>query len=418
MINKEKTEFKCSICNELDMSLIMDFGKVALAGAFLKPDSFDKEKKFPLRLFFCNNCFTVQVVDKIDPKILFQDYFYFSSSIKTLRDHFKEYASEISSRFLNISEATVVEFGCNDGVLLKPLADEGIKTVIGVDPAKNVISTIDDDRIKIIRDFFNEKSAEKIVRKFGKVDMIMANNVYAHIADIQGTTRAIKNTLKNNGVFVFEVHYLDKVVNEMHYDFIYHEHLFYYSLLSVTEHFKRYQMTIFDIKFIPIHGGSIRFYVCNSNSYRAKKITNAVKLLEKKEKKRGYNKFVNFQKFSKNVEKSKIKLITLLKNLKSKGFTVAGYGASGRANTIIQYCGITEDLVSYMIDDAPAKKGFFTPGSHLEIFPSSILLGKNPPDYVLVFAFSFFNEILKRNKDYINRGGRMILPIPDVKVYP
>ena len=225
------------------------------------------------------------MVDKIDPKILFQDYFYFSSSIKTLRDHFKEYASEISSRFLNISEATVVEFGCNDGVLLKPLADEGIKTVIGVDPAKNVISTIDDDRIKIIRDFFNEKSAEKIVRKFGKVDMIMANNVYAHIADIQGTTRAIKHS-KNNGVFVFEVHYLDKVVNEMHYDFIYHEHLFYYSLLSVTEHFKRYQMTIFDIKFIPIHGGSIRFYVCNSNSYRAKN-NKCSKTFGEKRKKKG-----------------------------------------------------------------------------------------------------------------------------------
>ena len=146
---KKKTEFTCTICNKLDMSLIMDFGEVALAGAFLKPENFAKEKKFPMRLCFCNNCFTVQVVDKVDPKIMFQDYFYFSSSIETLCNHFKEYAKEVTSRFLNPSESTVIEFGCNDGVLLKPLADEGIKNIIGVDPAKNVVSSINDDRIKI-----------------------------------------------------------------------------------------------------------------------------------------------------------------------------------------------------------------------------------------------------------------------------
>ena len=417
MLNK-KTEFICAICNKLDMSLIMDFGEVALAGAFLKPENFAKEKKFPMRLCFCNNCFTVQVVDKIDPKIMFQDYFYFSSSIETLCNHFKEYAKEVTSRFLNPSESTVIEFGCNDGVLLKPLADEGIKNIIGVDPAKNVVSSINDDRIKIKSNYFTEEVAREIVSEYGQVDMIMANNVYAHIADIQGTTQAIKNTLDDDGVFIFEVHYLDKVIKEMHYDFIYHEHLFYYSLLSATEHFKLYEMIIFDVKFIPIHGGSLRFYVCKKNSIHAQKVSDAVKLLAIEERKKGYDKFISFQKFSNEVFAAKEDLIDLLKKLKSQGFTIAGYGASGRANTIIQYCGITRDLVSYMIDDAPAKTGFYTPGSHLEIFPSSILSEKNAPDYVLVFAFSFFDEILKRNKDYINAGGRMILPIPKVKIYP
>ena len=415
---KKKTEFTCTICNKLDMSLIMDFGEVALAGAFLKPENFAKEKKFPMRLCFCNNCFTVQVVDKVDPKIMFQDYFYFSSSIETLCNHFKEYAKEVTSRFLNPSESTVIEFGCNDGVLLKPLADEGIKNIIGVDPAKNVVSSINDDRIKIKSNYFTEEVAREIVLEYGQVDMIMANNVYAHIVDIQGTTRAIKNSLNNNGVFIFEAHYLDKVVKEMHYDFIYHEHLFYYSLLSATEHFKLYEMIVFDVKFIPIHGGSLRFYVCKKDSIHAQKVTDAVKLLAIEERKKGYDKFINFEKFSNKVANAKKDLIDLLKKLKSEGCTIAGYGASGRANTIIQYCGITEDLISYMIDDAPAKTGFFTPGSHLEIFPSSILLSKNAPDYVLVFAFSFFEEILKRNKDYINAGGRMILPIPKVKIYP
>ena len=418
MHEKKETNFTCAICNELNISLVIDFGKVALAGAFLKPKNFKNEKKFPLRLCFCNNCFTVQVVDKIDPKILFQNYFYFSSSIRTLRDHFTDYAKEVTSRFLEPSKSTVVEFGCNDGVLLKPLANEGIKNIIGVDPAKNVVLKINDSRIKIINDYFTQKVAREIVSKYGHADMIIANNVYAHIPDIQSTTRNIYKTLNTNGVFIFEAHYLDKIIKEMHYDFIYHEHVFYFSLLSAIEHFKRYDMIIFDIKFIPIHGGSLRFYVCKKIGSYAQKVSNAVKLLEKEERRKGYDKFTSFLNFSNEVFSTKKDLVDLLKKLKSEGFTVAGYGASGRANTMLQYCGIDKNLISYMIDDAPAKTGFFTPGSHLEIFPRSILLEKNAPDYVLVFAFSFFEEILSRNKDYINAGGRMILPIPKVRIYP
>jgi methylation protein EvaC len=418
MINKKNTRFICAFCGESDMSLVMDFGKVALAGGFLKPENFASEKKFSMRVCFCNDCFAFQVVDIIEPDILFQDYFYFSSSIETLRNHFHDYAQEVTNRFLNPSEATVIEFGCNDGVLLKPLADQGIKNVIGVDPAKNVVSSIDDERIKIKNNYFTEELAKEIVLEYGQVDMIMANNVYAHIPDIQGTTRAIKNALSDNGVFVFEVHYLDKVIKEMQYDMIYHEHLFYYSLISAIEHFKRYDMVIFDVKLVPVHAGSLRFYVSKKKSSHALIVSDAVKMLVEEERMKGYDKYWSFQKFSNEVAATKKDLICLLKKLKSEGASVAGYGASGRANTMIQYCEITEDLVSYMIDDAPAKTGFFTPGSHLEIFPSSILLGNDAPDYVLVFAWSFFDEILKRNKNYIKAGGRMILPLPKVKIYP
>ena len=208
----------------------MDFGNVALAGGFLKTKEFKNEKKYPMRVCFCKECFAVQVVDIIEPDILFRDYFYFSSSIKTLSDHFVDYAKELTSRFLNPQEATVLEFGCNDGVLLYPLADQGIKKVIGVDPAKNIISSINDKRITIINNYFNEKVSREVVAKYGSVDLIMANNVFAHIPDIKGTTIAIKNALSDEGVFVFEVHYLGKIIDEMQYDMIYHEHLYYYSL--------------------------------------------------------------------------------------------------------------------------------------------------------------------------------------------
>ena len=418
MTNEKNLEFVCAFCKGTDLSLIMDFGEVALAGGFLKPEDFKDEQKFPMRVCFCNDCFAVQVVDIIAPDTLFQDYFYFSSSIETLRDHFHKYAKEVTSLLINPYEATILEFGCNDGVLLKPLADLGIKNLIGVDPAENVVSSINDNRVKIINNYFTEEVSQEIVSKFGQVDMIIANNVYAHIPDIQGTTRAVESALGKEGIFVFEVHYLGKVIEEMQYDMIYHEHLYYYSLLSAIEHFRRYNMVVFDLKLVPIHAGSLRLYVSKECSKHALKISDAVQLLAEKERAKGYDKFWSFQKFSNEVATTKTKLIKVLKKIKSEGKTIAGYGSSGRANTMIQYCEITEDLVSYMIDDAPAKIGFFTPGSHLEIFPSSILLGKNAPDYVLVFAWSFFDEILKRNKNYIKAGGRMILPLPQVKIYP
>jgi methylation protein EvaC len=398
------------------MKKIMDFGKVALAGAFFKVKKFSNEKKYPMRVFFCKDCYAVQLVDIINPNLLFRDYFYFSSSIKTLRDHFINYAKEVTKRFLKPDKATVLEIGCNDGVLLRPLVKQGIKKVIGVDPAKNVITRINDKRITIINNFFTKKVAKDIVTQFGSVDLIMANNVFAHISDIRTTTDSIKYALSDEGVFVFEVHYLGKVIEEIQYDMIYHEHLYYYSLLSAIEHFKKYNMIVFDIKHVSIHGGSIRFYVAKKESNRAKVISENVKLLKKHEKLKMYNKPKVFKLFSKKVDKTKVSLINLLKKIKKDKKIVAGYGASGRANTIIQYCGITNDLVSYMIDDAPAKIGCYTPGSHLKIFPSSVLNGKNPPDYVLIFAFSFFEEIVKRNKQYIKNGGKMIVPLPEVKI--
>ena len=192
----------------------MDFGEVGLAGAFLKPEQFATERSFPMRLHFCADCYAVQVTDRIPADIMFQNYFYFSSSIGTLRDHFREYAAEVTKRFLDPAKATVLEFGCNDGVLLRPLADQGIRTVIGVDPASNVVATIDDPRVKVVNDYFTEDVAREVVARHGKVDLIMANNVYAHIPDIQGTTRAVAEALHRDGVFAFEVHYLGKVIDE------------------------------------------------------------------------------------------------------------------------------------------------------------------------------------------------------------
>jgi SAM-dependent methyltransferase len=400
------------------MGLVMDFGEVGLAGAFLKPEQFAAERTFPMRLRFCKDCCAVQVTDKVPADIMFQNYFYFSSSIGTLREHFERYAVEVTKRFLDPAKAAVLEFGCNDGVLLRPLADQGIRTVIGVDPASNVVATINDSRIKVVNDYFTEDVVRKVVAEHGALDLIMANNVYAHIPDIQGTTRAVAKALGPDGVFAFEVHYLGKVIDELQYDMIYHEHLYYYSLLSVMNHLARYDLMVFDIKPIPIHAGSIRFYACKKGSKHSRSVSPAVKALEAEERARGFDRYETFQRFSDTVAAHRDRLIKLLRELRAQGKRIAGYGASGRANTMIQYCGINHDHLDYVIDDAKAKAGFFTPKSHFEIFPSSILERDDPPDYLLIFAWSFFDEIRKKNGNYLAKGGHMILPLPEVSIFP
>jgi len=410
--------YACAFCDGTRLHLVIDLGRVALAGAFVTPAQFADEQRYPLRVCFCEECYAVQVIDKVSASVLFEDYFYFSSSIGTLRDHFTSYAREVTARFLAPASATVLEFGCNDGVLLRPMADQGIRTVIGVDPATNVVRTIDDDRVTVINDFFTEAVAAQVRATHGPVDLVMANNVYAHIPDIQGTTRAIRDVLGPDGVFVFEVHYLGKVVDEMQYDMIYHEHLYYYSLLSAIAHFARYDMVVFDIKPVPIHAGSLRFYVCKADSSHAVTIAPAVHELAAAERQSGFDRASTFDAFAARVAATRVELLRVLAELRAEGSRLAGYGASGRANTMIQYCGLGTEHLEYVIDDAPAKTGFYTPGSHLSIRSGEVLSTPERPDVLLLFAWSFREEIMRRNAKFFRSGGRAIVPLPTVELVP
>lgn len=409
-------EHACVFCGNNELFEVIDFGEVAIAGAFLHEGDIPKEKKYPLAIDFCKLCYAVQVRDHIDPKVLFKTDFYFSSAIKTLRDHFSEYAKEVTERFLpNPENAVVLEFGSNDGVLLKPLADLGIGKVIGIDPAKNIVQSIDDDRLSLVNDFFNPNAADSIVERYGKVNIVMANNVFAHISDINGTTEAVSRVLEDQGVFVFEVHYLGKIIEELQYDFIYHEHIYYYSLLALENHLARHGMVIFDIKPISIHGGSIRYYAAKNDSTHARNVSTSVKELREREKSLGYDTPERYEKFAADIAAKKQELMGLLNTLKLEGKKMAGYGASGRANTIMQYCGITRRQLDYIIDDAPAKQGLFTPGSHLQI-KNNLSLKHDAPDYVLLFAWAFADEIFSRNEEYVKLGGKFIIPLPDVRI--
>jgi hypothetical protein len=191
-VPRAPADWHCAFCGHGDLNEVIDFGEVALAGAFLKQADFREERKYPLRVCFCPKCHAVQVTDKVDPAIMFANYFYFSSAIRTLREHFVDYATEVVARFLDQPQlSAVVEIGCNDGVLLKPLADQGVGTPIGVDPATNILKAIDDARVQIVNDFFGDRVADQILQRFGKADLVVANNVFAHIPDINGVTAAI-----------------------------------------------------------------------------------------------------------------------------------------------------------------------------------------------------------------------------------
>lgn len=410
------TRTRCAFCESAALEQVMDLGNVALAGGFLSAEQFENELKFPLRLFFCRDCFAVQLVDVVDASILFKNYFYFSSAIASLREHFADYAAEVVSRFLDPPRATAVEIGCNDGILLRPLADQQVRTVVGVDPATNVVSKINDPRINVINDFFSEDTAKTIEDRFGKADLIAANNVYAHIPDICGVTSGVKNLLADDGVFVFEVHYLGKVIQGLQYDMIYHEHLYYHSLLSLMGHFERYGLCIFDVKPIDIHAGSMRYYVAKKTSKHARQVSPRVDLLRSQELAAGFNSVRVFVRFAAEVAERRTHLMNLLVRLREKKRRVVGYGASGRANTIIQYCGITSDHLEYMTDDAPAKAGFYTPGSHLLIRSADQAFSDDRPDYLLILAWGYFNEIARRRQQFLDSGGRMIVPLPDVRV--
>ena len=376
---------------------VMNFGDVALAGGFLKPTEFKGERKYPLSLEFCESCFLLQVPQKVPDSTLFSDYFYFSSAIGTLRKHFKEYAAEIVERF---QPRALVEIGCNDGVLLKPLADLGVPRLVGVDPATNVVGTIDDPRIEVVNACFGPGVLD------GKADCVVANNVFAHVADLNGVTAAVADLLTDDGVFVFEVNRLDGMIADLQYDWVYHEHRYYYSLMALESLLERHGLMVFDLKRIGTHAGSIRYYACREGMSEEAPI---VEEQRQKEIWHGLDYIGRYYTFAESAQAHRERLVALVGEAKARGETVAGYGACGRANTLLQWCGFTADDIAFIVDDAPAKQGFCTPGSHIPIVSRESL--KLQPEKLILFAWSFLEEIYAKCGDY---EGEVIIPLPEI----
>ncbi len=409
----------CRFCEGRDLVEILDFGDVPLAGGFLREEDIPAECFYPLSLNLCRDCFLVQVSHVVPGDVLFRDnYFFFSSQIRSLVEHFEAFAAEIHSRFLlGRDRPSVFELGCNDGPLLIPLAALGVRA-FGADPATNVVRSIRSKDITVINDFFSEKLARAVRAEHGPFDLFASSYSFAHIDDMIDIMNGVKCLLKDDGVFVFEIYYLGTLIDELQYDMIYHEHMSYYSLRALTAFLKRFGMEVFDVRFIPgIRSGSVRFYARNIGK-RPEPVTDAVRNMMDYEARRGFDRVETYRRYAQQIAGTRSRLLEILDRLKGEGRRIIGYGASGRGTVIMNYCGIDRRYVDCVVDDAPAKHGFYTPGTHVPITSWEAVHRSAPPDYAVLFAWAFTDEVLRKRKDYMDRGGKFIIPLPRVKVFP
>jgi SAM-dependent methyltransferase len=403
---------KCRICSSAHPTQFLSLGNTPLANSFLSKEKLGKpEGHFPLDLYFCSECSLVQLGHVVSPETLFSNYLYVTSTSKTFRDHFTSLSKDITHT-LNLKKGSlVIDIGSNDGLLLKGFQHLGMK-VLGIEPAANIAKIANNAGIETLNTFFDEATVQHIILKHGKADVITATNVFAHIPDINTVTANVKNLLSDSGVFVIEVQYVVDTIETMTFDNVYHEHLYYYSLTSLKHLFESHGMTIFDVKHVDSHGGSLRVFVSAASSRKA---SNSVLSMLERERKMGVSTISPYEQFAIEVNTAKESLIQEIKSLKKQGKSIAGYGAPAKSTTLLNFCGITNKDIDYIVEDNPLKIGLYAPGTHIPIVPSSALLD-TVPDYLLILAWNFSAEIMEKTKELHSKGTKCIIPLPKPRI--
>lgn len=401
----------CRICESPHIVKFLSLGATPPANNLVRPGAEGKEESYPLELYFCRKCFLVQLGYTVPPEILFRNYLYFSSTSETLRNHFAGLASEICERFAK-EGGMVVEVGSNDGVLLRNFKGTRIKAV-GFEPATNVAEAARKEGVETLNEFFNSDTAKKLRGERGPASAIVATNVFAHVAGLRDLVAGMQSLLADDGVVIIESHHLASMYSKMEFDSIYHEHLCYYSLRPLMTLFGLYGMEIFDAKKIPIHGGSLRIYVQKKGAGREK--TQALSSVLAEEESLGLYDEKTHLEFASKIGAVKAGLVELLEGIRNEGKRVAGYGAPAKCTTLVNYCGIGPSLVRYIVDRSPSKQGMLVPGMHIPIFGTE-KMEKEPPDFLLLFAWNLHEEIARQQEAFRKRGGRFIVPIPEPRI--
>ena len=405
---------KCRFCKNQLVDVFLNLGYTPLANSYLKKTEIDKpELSFPLCAYVCKKCFLVQIDEEEKPENIFTDYAYFSSYSKTWLKHIEEFSKEMIRRFQLNKESKVIEIASNDGYLLKNFKKKNIP-ILGIEPASNVAKFAKKKGIPTVEKFFSNKTATELVKKHHSADILIAVNVLPHVPNLNDFLKGIKKILKPNGTVIVQFSaYLSKLISQREFDTIYHEHYSYFSLFTLNKIFSAHDLKIFDVDELSIHGGSLRIYATHKKQKVI--VSKKIQKLIDKEKKLGLRNLATYKNFNERVVSLKFDLWKFFINAQKQGKKVVCYGAPAKGNTLLNYCGIKNDLIEFTVDISPHKQGLYLPGTHIPIYnPSHIK--KNKPDYVLILAWNLKKEIMEQMNFIRDWGGKFVTPIPNVRV--
>ena len=405
----------CRFCDAQLEDVFIDLGMSPLANSFLKNENeFNDEKFFPLLVFVCNKCLLVQLQEFESPEKIFRDYAYFSSFSDTWLKHSEEYSELMIEKYRLTQDSLVIEIASNDGYLLQFFKKKGIP-ILGIEPAANVARSAEKKGIPTLVKFFGVETAQELFNKNQQADLITANNVLAHVPNLNDFVKGLKILLKPKGVITIEFPHLLELIQQNQFDTIYHEHFSYFSFLTVQRIFTHHNLTIFDVEKLDTHGGSIRIFVKHPENNELV-INNRVEKLLEEERKFGLDKLSSYSNFSEKVKLIKKSLLEFLSIAKKQNKKIVGYGAAAKGNTLLNYCNIGQNYVDFVVDRSSHKQDTFLPGTHIPVLnPEEIK--KTKPDYILILPWNLREEIMGQLNFIREWGGKFVISIPEVKIY-
>ena len=401
---------KCRICNSTELKKYLNLGALPLANSLVPLDKETRDLFFPLEVQLCNKCKLSQLTVVVRPEIMFSEYSYRASISTTFQKHFEELAKQLRQVFPETEKRLVLDIGSNDGCLLEQFRKHGFR-VAGIEPAKNLAGIANQKGIPTIAEFWGRRSAEKLLKKYGKADVVTATNVLAHVHDVHGFVKNVERALNDEGIFIIEVPHALNLVEKNEFDTIYHEHLSYFLVKPLLMLFEMEGMQAFDIQKIPTHGGSIRVLAKKTENKKIKVESEKIKKFVEEEENKGLYEIDAYEKFAEKTLEAKIAFLQLMAGLKREKKKIAGYGASAKASTLLNYCGIGPGHIEFVIDDAPEKQNRAFSGNRVPIVANHAL-EKEKPDVLVIFAWTIAKEIIQKTISHQQRGGKYVIPMP------